>query len=1185
MNDSLAAKNDHDRSSSSPNYPPPPSSSSSLDVKSLLPNPTTTTTTTSTLDDDDANYRSLLLGLPRIHTPDTYARQSRHSVSRLAGCSTMAATAASINSTSSNGNTPLLGVGRRNSGFGSVGGDSIMGGVLLGLNYHSCCTSNTDVPATHPAKMMWHRHQHHQEQHHKIGLAGENERKNINGNNSNTVTAPISSFDYDGVYPHDNDYHSHGGDINDNFGTPLLFSHQDGKNRNDDTNSDIFTGINNQKLSSNVGNGNSNGSSSVSARLTAAVMAKNLENGSGIGENIHEWASNPTSFTNNVNGGGLGSKNKHNSNIGINNNSIVGLTVVEPSSNRNSPALPHPRSGGGGMGGTSAAPGGGSNSIIGGVGVAAALLGRHDKGLFSHQRFMLSPSVVVVGGGVSDIGIGSGAGAGGRASAPPPQSARFIPSILTIGGGGGRGLVVGGREGRGVGSSGVSIPDLVLSNSKQGNSNDNNSGDLRSSTPAVGISITPIADPADIQLLPMNHHFMTSEMVGGASPSTTNVSDREVLLQEMELAAVQELAPFLRGTTPRGNTTSNNDMFNDGNGGSSVSTRGLAILYASSIRCHDVRSTCEAFGALETFRPDFGESRGVFFATYYDLRNAQLAAVELPKILNKLRNNGVAHSSSYSSVRVVVKYCVPLNSSNATDDSMLLLSNLPGTVDEYELSQTLSSFGEVRTIHYQANKFHGDEERVDETSSYLVEFYDVQDAKQALLELEHVHPWGDAAKIEVGTRSLSKRKLGKDLILLLSSWRQGKGAGSPQNGQQLQAQVPGEISVGSTVSTTRTTPSPPLGGPFSEDTASNQDNLHQPDIRVNDTYHQTNIQQTMPPVGESSQYQPQSFYQYPNSQNAARNSQQYQLVVGPDGQHSYVLMNYSPQILGPHYVPLGPAGQPMMFDPHSIHHQQVIYAPAAEYHYLHNPHHQPHQYQVQYNVPAMLLQQPGLDAATIGSLPPTQFIRMPSNDTSSLSNNGGQLFGGTCEVSATSSGSGSRSGNNSSGANSNNHEDESENTTNLSLSIDNVRTGKDCRSSLMVRNIPNKYTQQMLLSEFAAAGHGPNKMDFFYLPIDFKNKCNRGYAFVNFANYKDIIPFAEDYNHRGWKRFNSDKICKLTYARIQGKAAMWKRFENSALMAKDDEYRPKIFVSHGENKGQVENIMPTTTTRGGESDV
>jgi RNA recognition motif-containing protein len=95
--------------------------------------------------------------------------------------------------------------------------------------------------------------------------------------------------------------------------------------------------------------------------------------------------------------------------------------------------------------------------------------------------------------------------------------------------------------------------------------------------------------------------------------------------------------------------------------------------------------------------------------------------------------------------------------------------------------------------------------------------------------------------------------------------------------------------------------------------------------------------------------------------------------------------------------------------------------------------------------------------------------------------------------------------------------------------------------------------------------------DFFYLPIDFKNKCNRGYAFVNFVDYKDIIPFYDAYNGTSWSRFNSDKICDITYARIQGKAAMLKRFENSALMEKDDEYRPLVFV----RKGQLEAMHGT----------
>ena len=40
---------------------------------------------------------------------------------------------------------------------------------------------------------------------------------------------------------------------------------------------------------------------------------------------------------------------------------------------------------------------------------------------------------------------------------------------------------------------------------------------------------------------------------------------------------------------------------------------------------------------------------------------------------------------------------------------------------------------------------------------------------------------------------------------------------------------------------------------------------------------------------------------------------------------------------------------------------------------------------------------------------------------------------------------------------------------NLMMDLDLVEIGQDTRTSLMVRNIPNKYTQQMLLSEIGRA--------------------------------------------------------------------------------------------------------------------
>jgi hypothetical protein len=48
--------------------------------------------------------------------------------------------------------------------------------------------------------------------------------------------------------------------------------------------------------------------------------------------------------------------------------------------------------------------------------------------------------------------------------------------------------------------------------------------------------------------------------------------------------------------------------------------------------------------------------------------------------------------------------------------------------------------------------------------------------------------------------------------------------------------------------------------------------------------------------------------------------------------------------------------------------------------------------------------------------------------------------------------------------------------------------------------------------------------DFFYLPIDFKNRCNMGYAFINFIDTKYIKFFYELLHGKKWPHFNSEKV-------------------------------------------------------------
>ncbi|XP_078447504.1 protein MEI2-like 4 [Wolffia australiana] len=143
-----------------------------------------------------------------------------------------------------------------------------------------------------------------------------------------------------------------------------------------------------------------------------------------------------------------------------------------------------------------------------------------------------------------------------------------------------------------------------------------------------------------------------------------------------------------------------------------------------------------------------------------------------------------------------------------------------------------------------------------------------------------------------------------------------------------------------------------------------------------------------------------------------------------------------------------------------------------------------------------------------------------------------------------------------------------DNKKQFELDIDRIIRGDDSRTTLMIKNIPNKYTSKMLLAAIDDSHHGT--YDFIYLPIDFKNKCNVGYAFINMVDPGKIIPFFQTFNGKKWEKFNSEKVASLAYARIQGKAALIAHFQNSSLMNEDKRCRPILFQTEGPNAGDQE---------------
>ncbi|XP_010423231.1 PREDICTED: protein MEI2-like 4 [Camelina sativa] len=136
------------------------------------------------------------------------------------------------------------------------------------------------------------------------------------------------------------------------------------------------------------------------------------------------------------------------------------------------------------------------------------------------------------------------------------------------------------------------------------------------------------------------------------------------------------------------------------------------------------------------------------------------------------------------------------------------------------------------------------------------------------------------------------------------------------------------------------------------------------------------------------------------------------------------------------------------------------------------------------------------------------------------------------------------------------------------LDVDRILSGKDSRTTLMIKNIPNKYTSKMVLAAIDEFCKGT--YDFLYLPIDFKNKCNVGYAFINLTEPENIVPFYKAFNGKKWEKFNSEKVASLAYGRIQGKSALIAHFQNSSLMNEDKRCRPILFHTAGPNAGDQE---------------
>ncbi|XP_021611351.1 protein terminal ear1 homolog isoform X1 [Manihot esculenta] len=130
-------------------------------------------------------------------------------------------------------------------------------------------------------------------------------------------------------------------------------------------------------------------------------------------------------------------------------------------------------------------------------------------------------------------------------------------------------------------------------------------------------------------------------------------------------------------------------------------------------------------------------------------------------------------------------------------------------------------------------------------------------------------------------------------------------------------------------------------------------------------------------------------------------------------------------------------------------------------------------------------------------------------------------------------------------------------------------------TTVMIRNIPNRYTRELLMEFLDKHCMVENQkamlrksdceetfvsaFDFLYLPMDFGNHANKGYAFVNFTDSRAAWKFHAAVHNQRWELFQSTKICEIASARLQGKEGLVKHFRNSTFECGTDDYLPVCF--------------------------
>jgi hypothetical protein len=100
-------------------------------------------------------------------------------------------------------------------------------------------------------------------------------------------------------------------------------------------------------------------------------------------------------------------------------------------------------------------------------------------------------------------------------------------------------------------------------------------------------------------------------------------------------------------------------------------------------------------------------------------------------------------------------------------------------------------------------------------------------------------------------------------------------------------------------------------------------------------------------------------------------------------------------------------------------------------------------------------------------------------------------------------------------------------------------------TTLILRNLPSKCTQGMLVERIEVLGYTRCEIDLVYLPANLKGKGHMGFALVNFRTEEACHAFAEEYHlarySDGLLAIETSKVCEISPGRVQGSQEILRR--------------------------------------------